>query len=63
MSILAPRASLFIVLAIAGILVSFYAAKIHNTILLIAAILFTIVSADNISCSLKKKEEKKKIRK
>lgn len=48
---LTPKAALFFVLAIIGVLVAIYSIKIKNYILLIAALLFAGISADNIFCN------------
>ena len=47
------KAGIFLVLAIAGMLVAVYSIRIKNNILLVAAVLFAAVSADNIFCNLK----------
>ncbi|MDP3765882.1 MAG: hypothetical protein Q8R04_05195 [Nanoarchaeota archaeon] len=48
------RATIYLILAIMGLIFSIYSLKIKNYILLIIAILFTAVSADNIFCNLRK---------
>ena len=48
------KANIYLVLAIIGTIFIVYSIKLKNYIVLITAILFTAVSADNIFCSLKK---------
>jgi len=48
MSKLTFKSSIFLVLAIIGLVFAAYSIKLKNYILLIAAILFAAVSADNI---------------
>ena len=50
---LTKMAAMYIILAIIGIVFSVYSIKAGNYILLAAAGLFAIVSADNIFCNLK----------
>ena len=45
----------FLILAVIGMLVALYSIRIKNQILLVAAVLFAAVSADNIFCNLKDK--------
>ena len=48
------KANIYLILAIIGTISIVYSIKIKNYVLLIVAILFTAVSADNIFCNLKK---------
>lgn len=48
------KARLYLALAIIGIIFLVYSIKIRNLILLVASVLFAAVSADNISCNLRK---------
>ena len=50
-----PKAAIFLILAIAGGIVALYSIKAQNYILLVIAVLFAAVSADNIFCNLKGK--------
>jgi len=50
---LTPKAVIFLILALIGLFFAFYSIAAKNYILLIVAILFTTVSADNIFCNLK----------
>ena len=50
---LTKKAAIFLVLTIIGIIFATYSFKIKNYFLLIVAILFAAVSADNIFCNLK----------
>ena len=54
------RAFIYAILTIIGILIIIYSIKIKNYILMVVAVLFAYVSADNIFCSFGKKVEKKK---
>ena len=47
------RASIYLILTLIGIAFAFYSIKIKNYFLFVTAVLFAIVSADNIFCSLK----------
>ena len=49
------RAAIFTFLAVTGLAVLVYSVKSHNYLLLTVAVLFTLVSADNIFCGFKKK--------
>lgn len=49
------KASLYLILAVTGLAFAAYSIKVKNYVLLAIAILFTIVSADNIFCNLKDK--------
>ena len=51
---LTKKAAAYLVLAIIGLIFAVYSTKARNYILLVAAILFAAVSADNIFCNLKK---------
>jgi len=48
------KAAIFLILAAAGAIVAAYSINVQNHVLLVAAILFAAVSADNIFCNLKK---------
>ena len=48
------RATIYLILAIIGLISAVYSLKIKNYILLIVAILFAAVSTDNIFCNLRK---------
>ncbi|MBI2650649.1 hypothetical protein HYX04_05040 [Candidatus Woesearchaeota archaeon] len=48
------KAAIFSILAVIGIAVAAYSIKVQNYMLLIAAILFAAVSADNIFCNLRR---------
>lgn len=50
------KAAIYLALAITGVAFAVHSIKIKNHILLVAAILFTVVSADNIFCNLKSKK-------
>lgn len=54
------KAFAYLVLSIIGAVFSIYAIQARNLVLLIAAVLFAIVSADNIFCNLKDKKLSKK---
>jgi len=54
MARLTKKAAAYLVLAIIGLIFAVYSTKARNYILLVAAILFAAVSADNIFCNLKK---------
>ena len=47
------KLTIYLILAIIGIIFAIYSIKVKNYVLLIVAILFTVVSADNIFCNLK----------
>ena len=47
------KSTVYLILAIIGTIFTIYSIKVKNYILLIVAILFAIVSADNIFCNLK----------
>lgn len=47
------KATIFLILAITGLLAAIYSIKMQNYILLAAAVLFAAVSADNVFCNLK----------
>ena len=49
------KAVIYLVLSVIGLMFSIYAVRTKNLILLIASILFALVSADNIFCNLKGK--------
>ena len=49
------KSTVFLIFAIIGVLAAIYSIKVKNNILLVAAVLFAAVSADNIFCNLKKK--------
>lgn len=49
-----PKAMIFLILAVIGAIVAAYSIKMQNRVLTIVAILFAVVSADNIFCNLKK---------
>ena len=51
---LTKKASTYLILSIIGLVFAVYAIKAKNYILLVIAILFVFVSADNIFCNLKK---------
>lgn len=51
---LTQKASAYLILSIIGLIFAVYSIKAKNYILLVIAILFAIVSADNIFCNLKK---------
>lgn len=51
---LTARASVYLVLAIIGILFALYSIKLENYALLVIAVLFAFVSAENIFCSIGK---------
>ena len=51
---LTKKAAAYLILAITGIAFAAYSIKARNYILLVAAVLFAVVSADNIFCNLKK---------
>ena len=53
MSKLTKKSAVFLLLAIIGLIFAIYSVKVKNYILLAAAILFALVSADNIFCNLK----------
>ena len=53
MSRFTKRAAAYLILSIIGIIFTVYSVKAKNYILLVAAILFAFVSADNIFCNLK----------
>lgn len=53
MTRLTKKAAAYLILAIIGLIFAAYSIKAGNYILLVAAILFAAVSADNIFCSLK----------
>ena len=48
------KAAIFLILAVIGAIVAVNSVKMQNYILLVAAILFAAVSADNIFCNLRK---------
>ena len=52
---LTAKSIVYLVLSIIGIAFAIYSIRIKNYILLIAAILFALISADNIFCNLKSK--------
>lgn len=52
---LTTKAAIFLILAIIGVIGAVYSVKMQNYTLLVVAILFAGVSADNIFCNLKKK--------
>ncbi len=54
------RAIIYTILTIVGIIFSAYSLVSNNRILLIVAVLFAIVSFDNIFCGFKKPIEAKK---
>jgi len=47
------KSLIFLILAIAGAAFAVYSLKIKNNLLFAIAILFALVSADNIFCNLK----------
>ena len=49
------KSTVFLLLAIIGLVFAAYSIKIKNYIMLVASILFAAVSTDNIFCNLKKK--------
>ena len=49
------KSTIFLLLAILGLVFAMYSIKIKNYILLAASVLFAVVSADNIFCNLRKK--------
>ncbi len=51
---LTAKTTIYFILTIIGTISAVYSIKIKNYLLLIVAILFTVVSADNIFCNLKK---------
>ena len=54
MTRLTKKAAIYLVLSIIGLIFAVYSIKAKNYILLIVAVLFTAVSADNIFCNLRK---------
>ena len=50
---LTTKAAIFLILTIMGVVVAVFSIKIQNYVLLVVAILFAAVSADNIFCNLK----------
>ena len=54
MKTLTTKASIYLILAVIGIISAIYSIKIKNYILSAVSILFATVSADNIFCNLKK---------
>ena len=48
------KAAIYLILAIIGLIFAIYSLKVKNYVLLVVAILFALVSADNIFCNLKK---------
>ena len=52
------RAYTYFALAVAGVIFIFYSIRVRNYALLATAILFSIVSADNIFCGFKAKGPK-----
>ena len=52
---LTAKSTVFLVLAILGLVFAVYSFKIKNYALLVVAVLFALVSADNIFCKLKSK--------
>ena len=49
------KAAIYLVLAIAGLAFAWHSIKISNYVLAVIALLFALVSADNIFCNLKDK--------
>ena len=47
------KAAIYLILTIIGLIFAVYSIKLKNYILLVVAILFVLVSADNIFCNLK----------
>ena len=54
MNKLTKKAAIYLILAIIGFIAAIYSIKAKNYILLVAAVLFAAVSADNIFCNLER---------
>ena len=54
MNKLTKKATIYLILSIIGIVFAVYSIKAKNYILLVAAVLFVVVSADNIFCNLRR---------
>ena len=54
------KATIYLILAIIGLIFAVYSLKIKNYILAIVAILFAAVSTDNIFCNLREEKPSKR---
>lgn len=54
MTKLTKKAVIYLVLSMMGLIFAVYSIKVKNYILLVVAILFAAVSADNIFCNLRR---------
>lgn len=54
---LTTKATIYLLLALIGLAFTSYSFKIKNNLMLIASVLFAIVSADNIFCNLRDEQK------
>ncbi|MBI4143564.1 hypothetical protein HY487_01625 [Candidatus Woesearchaeota archaeon] len=55
---LTAKATAYLILAVVGLAFAIYSIKAKNYILLVIAIIFALISVDNIFCNLRKTDKK-----